>query len=403
MLGVTFLALLPAVLFGDLINFEDVGAIPEDESYDSALSNGQLLNKTLANLQPGDVFFVPNKTYTLVGGIQAENLIDLVFMIDGTLSFTSDRDTWPKGENGRVLHCIHLKNIENILFTSSGKGTIDGNGMKWWGAINYLKHQEDRPKLIDIDTSKNITFEYLLLKDSPDWTLNCQSSDGLVIRYTDVDARITDLDKHDPLDLTAFNTDGFDVTGRNVYIHDCNIWNQDDCISVKDGSENMLFERINASGLGLVIGSIGSSRVNNITFRDSSVYNSFKGIYMKTRWSDDGPVGEAASISNVLYENILITAPEQWGIWMGPAQQTGQPCGIPWPYGPHSECLMSGYQTWSNITLRDILITESRKSPGMLMGNVSNPMTNVVFDNVVVLEPGEVRLVYCFCFYPSNM
>jgi polygalacturonase len=38
----------------------------------------------------------------------------------------------------------------------------------------------------------------------------------------------------------AFNTDGFDVSGRNVYGHDLYIWNQDDCISVKDGSQDMV-------------------------------------------------------------------------------------------------------------------------------------------------------------------
>ena len=26
--------------------------------------------------------------------------------------------------------------------------------------------------------------------------------------------------------MTAFNTDGFDVSGKNVWIHDCQIWNQ---------------------------------------------------------------------------------------------------------------------------------------------------------------------------------
>ena len=28
------------------------------------------------------------------------------------------------------------------------------------------------------------------------------------------------------IDMTAFNTDGFDVSGKNVWIHDCQIWNQ---------------------------------------------------------------------------------------------------------------------------------------------------------------------------------
>ena len=61
--------------------------------------------------------------------------------------------------------------------------------------------------------------------------------------------------------MSALNTDGIDITGSDAYIHDTEIWVQDDCISVKDGSQNMLFERISCSGVGLVIGSIGASVV----------------------------------------------------------------------------------------------------------------------------------------------
>ena len=46
-------------------------------------------------------------------------------------------------------------------------------------------------------------------------------------------AKRTDQDHHGIIDMTAFNTDGFDVSGRNVWIHDCNVWDQDDCIAVK--------------------------------------------------------------------------------------------------------------------------------------------------------------------------
>jgi hypothetical protein len=42
----------------------------------------------------------------------------------------------------------------------------------------------------------------------------------------------------------------------------------------------MLFERINASGVGLTIGSIGGgSIVRNITFRDSIMESSYKVIF----------------------------------------------------------------------------------------------------------------------------
>ena len=82
----------------------------------------------------------------------------------------------------------------------------------------------------------------------------------------------------------------------------------------------MLFERITASGVGLTIGSIGASNVNNITFRDCYMPHSWKGIYMKFRGGDTSQGGR---VSNVLYENIYMEAPEQFAIWIGPAQQSG--------------------------------------------------------------------------------
>ncbi len=109
--------------------------------------------------------------------------------------------------------------------------------------------------------------------------------------------RRSDWNSHNLVELTAFNTDGFDVSGRNVHIHDCDIWNQDDTIAVKDDSRDMLFERITASGVGLTIGSIGSSRVKNVTFRDCYMPNTLKGIYMKFR-------ADGGTIEDVTYENI---------------------------------------------------------------------------------------------------
>ena len=73
----------------------------------------------------------------------------------------------------------------------------------------------------------------------------------------------------------------------------------------------MLFERITASGIGLTIGSIGNSIVNNITFRDCYMHHTWKGIYLKFR---DGDVSTGGRISNVLYENIYMDSPEQFAM-----------------------------------------------------------------------------------------
>ena len=42
-------------------------------------------------------------------------------------------------------------------------------------------------------------------------------------------------DSHTAVDMTAFNTDGFDVHGRDIHIHHCTVWNQDDSFCGETG------------------------------------------------------------------------------------------------------------------------------------------------------------------------
>jgi polygalacturonase len=246
---------------------------------DFAQENTNLLNKLLNSLKPGDELIIPAQVYPVIGGIVAHNLKGVKIVIDGTLSFTSKRKEWPKDKDGGVAECIVFTNLVDSVITSNSRGVLDGNGHDWWGFINYALFQEDRPRLLRIIKSRNVVVENLLLKDSPFWSFWATDSDGLIVRFVDVYAKRTDKKGRTLWDLGAFNTDGIDVTGRNVHIHDCNIECQDDCVAVKDNSRDMLIERITCSGLGLVVGSIGASVVQNITFRDSVLPNTFKGKF----------------------------------------------------------------------------------------------------------------------------
>ena len=87
------------------------------------------------------------------------------------------------------------------------------------------------------------------------WSLFLSEANYTTVRYTDIDVRRTENDGHGIWDLTAFNTDGIDVSGTctrihcpdilykckcahtsspgaNVHVHDCNIWNQVDGLVV---------------------------------------------------------------------------------------------------------------------------------------------------------------------------
>ena len=37
----------------------------------------------------------------------------------------------PRDEDGDVLMCLQLDRMQNVTFTSSGVGTLDGNGERW--------------------------------------------------------------------------------------------------------------------------------------------------------------------------------------------------------------------------------------------------------------------------------
>ena len=420
---------------GAMVNFiDDGGAIPDDDAQDTCWHNGQALNKTLNALQEGDTFVVPaNRTFHLMGGVIARNLRNNVLRFDGQIVYSGSVRDWPRTGEGNVLDCLTLSNATDVLLTSSTDqiksyatdshravileskeekkrvgvekdvetdadlgGLMDGRGAVWWGVpgVGYLVHGENRPKLLVLgDACVNLTVEHLLLKDSPYWTFLASGVVGLEVRGTKIHASRTPYDGHDLVDLTAFNTDGFDVTGRNVHIHDCEVWNQDDTIAVKDDSQDMVFERIKASGVGLTIGSIGGSVVRNITFRDCTMPQTYKGIYLKFR---DSAVGDGGTIADVTFENILIDEPSQWPIWIGPAQQSdsdrlcaAHPCSLCWPElaAEGAECMAPAGSTYANITLRNVTVRSPKMSPGVLLANASAPMVDVLFEDVVVTDP----------------
>lgn len=406
-----YLLLAAVVLFGShaeakVFNFEtDGGAKTDDDSWDTVWKNGAALNASFAALKPGDTLLIPNKTFYIMGGIRAQNLTSVHIQIDGTLEFASSFwraheyvSAWPRsgpGSDAGVLECMEFDNLRNVTFTSSGEGMLNGAGGKWWGIplVGYLIRAENRPRLLKISNSRDVLVEHLFFKDSPYWTFLADGITNLEVRFSRIEARRTRADGHPIIDLTAFNTDGFDLSGcDNVWVHDSSVWNQDDCFDVKDGTSNVVIERVNASGVGLTIGSIAST-VRNITFRDAHMHHTKKGIYLKFRG--------AGNVSDVLYENIVIDEPEQWAIWIGPAQQcdgcsltdvcstNGGPCSLCWPEVPHAHCNAPDGAQYTNITLRNITINSPKQSAGVLLANVSVPMQNIVFDNVVVNNPAS--------------
>lgn len=329
---------------------DDFGGIAYNYSTAALQHNTQTFSDILRYNASYSSLYFADKIFHFYPGVYGADITDFELVINGTLRFHRPNETYVNHYN-RPEPCILIEDSTDLLVTSpdpaaaaaaanadfdadfidtdyasAKRGIIDGAGYQYWGLpfVGYLELIEFRPDLFVLNRTDNVMIEYMIFRDAGLYTLNLVDIDHLEIQYSSVVARRTYDDGHSLLDLSAFNTDGIDVSGNDAYIHDVDIWNQDDCIAVKDShfgvSSNMLFERITASGLGLTIGSIGGTTVSNITFRDSLLYKTYKGIYMKFRHdvSRDTP----GLVENILFENITIFEPQQWGIWIGPAQQS---------------------------------------------------------------------------------
>ena len=102
-----------------------------------------------------------------------------------------------------------------------------------------------------------------------------------------------------------------------------------------------------------------------------------------------------SQLTNLLFEDFVITDPFWYAIWIGPQQQhepgsdLGLDCALIYPLHD-SQCPTQGCSDFENITFRNVEIVNPKLSPGAIMGNVSNPMRNIYFEDVVVKQDSKV-------------
>jgi polygalacturonase len=268
---------------------------PDDPS--AAASNTASLNAALAEIRAGGTLVIRDRTYWLAGGVRVAGLVNATLRLDGTLRFSVGRKGWPTevcehdANKTCVQKAILISDAVGLTLTSGGAGTVDGNGESWWGYLQYAEHGEDRPKLITIQNATDVLVERWHFRQSAYHTFHADDVARLEIRFCSVDNRANADDSHSIANLEALNTDGFDVSGRDIYIHDSSVWNQDDCFTIVPTdatginarcTENVLIEDVNASGLGLTVGSIEPTShhacIKNVTFRRATMHHTYKGI-----------------------------------------------------------------------------------------------------------------------------
>ena len=411
----------------------------DDRCKKAKAQNTDVLSAALSRAPHGSTLLVPAGTYHLNAGVYAELVNGTTLQLEGTLHFggatlqshKSVRDNWPGFNESNPGHssacnCFTIKRFIDFQLVSSGRGVINGGGESWYGyraigqigignidgglsgpkpaMINFGRATDPNdPKTAAIQ-SRGLVMRNVWFCDSGYWSLLVRGDD-VEIGYCNVTARqewkgrpptnesTTALDAAtEALRMTSsFNTDGIDVIGDRVYIHDGVVDVEDDCIGMK-GGKDWLVERMSVSGAGLSIGTLawGRGAGPNVTFRNIRMFQTLRAIYVK-------PGGHF--VTGVVYENISVGTSYLFPIWVGPPYQELQgSCPLLWPFVTPavvstlseflpqlvtldpSKLLCKPTDVPMDVTLRNVRIEHALTAPRLYHGT----NLTIVEDNVTI-------------------
>jgi polygalacturonase len=310
----------------------------------------ELINHTIqkAAAEGGGTLYFPAGEY-LTGAIYLKSNITLNIESGAVIRFSDDfndylpfmKVRWEGVFMNSFAPLINAQQAENITIT--GRGTLDGQGQKWWdmhrritgeirengklSAQTDLQRQwEEANKGLTVDAyyqptierhffrspfiqfleCENITIEGIRIQNSPFWTINPVGCNNLVVHGVTI---------NNP--ANAPNTDGINPSScRNVRISDCFIHVGDDCITIKSGRdaearqygkpcENITITNcVMLSGHGgVVIGSEMSGGVKKVSISNCVFDGTDAGIRIKSMRGRGGVV-EEIRVDNIVMNNI---------------------------------------------------------------------------------------------------
>lgn len=182
---------------------------------------------------------------------------------------------------GNMIFIEHTTDFE--LFSSTSKGAFQGLG--------YVFHAEGNtsgPRIMRLYEATDFAVHDIALVDSPLFHFTCDTcANGEVYNIAVRGGNMGGLD-------------GFDMGGSNLWVHDVEVTNKDECVTVKSPASDYLIENVycNWSG-GCAIGSLGAdTSVQNIQYSNVYTWSSNQMMMIKSN-------GGSGTVKNVVFENFI--------------------------------------------------------------------------------------------------
>lgn len=251
----------------------------------------------------GGEVLIPKGVF-LTGPIILRSNVNLHLQHGAELLMTNHFSQFPMFRH-RYQNCITAIHCDNIAIT--GRGTINGNGARWWAlykkskpggapslAADKLPH---RPYLIFLGGCRHVLVRGVHLKNSPMCNLVVGGCTDVLVQNIDVTAP-----QHSP------NTDGMDPEGHNMLIMNSTFDEGDDCIAIKAGgrtrlihptSENFIISHCHFyHGHGLSVGSGTSGGLINVLATHCTFNGTQAGVRLKAS------EGHGGLVENLFYRHL---------------------------------------------------------------------------------------------------
>jgi len=209
---------------------------------DSTMVQTEALQRVidLAASQGGGVVVIPEGTF-LSGSLFFRQGTHLHLRPGGKLKGSEQIADFPimetRIEGETCKYFAALVNADGLDgFTITGKGTIDGNGFRYWQAFwirrkwnpDCTNKDEQRPRLTYLSNCRNVTVQDVRLVNSPFWTNHVYKSDH--VRYIDL------FIYSSTEGLKAPSTDAIDIDAcHDVLVRGCYMNVNDDAVVLKGG------------------------------------------------------------------------------------------------------------------------------------------------------------------------
>ncbi|KAL4861370.1 glycosyl hydrolases family 28-domain-containing protein [Aspergillus spectabilis] len=205
-------------------------------------------------------------------------------------------------EDGTTTPLLQIKG--NSITTKGAEGArLNPDGSCWWDEEGS-NGGKTKPKFFYAHDLTDSTIDSLYIDKTPVKAVSINGCDGLTDTVMTIDNSAGD-------DAGGHNTDGFDIgSSNNVTITRAKVYNQDDCVAIKSGTDITFSGGLCSVGLcsgghGLSIGSVGGrddNTVDTVTFEDSEITKSDNGIRIKAK------SGEPGEIKGVTYSGITLSS-----------------------------------------------------------------------------------------------